>query len=433
MERPLRRLYSRDKPINTMSSKPAFMTQALAALRMAPPRMNAVRYGLWARCAPGAIMRVLHLFANYRWTGPAEPALNLCVALRELGVEADFACNPYLPPGGNKLVETARDRGVEPIDSLRLHKHAHPLKNWLDKRALGALLDAQHYDLIHCHMDNDHRIALGPAQRLGIPVVRSSYHGEGFSLPRRHGPLLKATRFVIEPSQRALDHDCTIYRLPLERLRVIPNAIDTERFDPVRELPDGRKRLNIPADAFLIGIVARMQTHRRYEDFWGAIETVTREHPNARVVVIGRGTKQDSVGMQPVRERKLEDKVHFSGYLTGDDYDGMLRALDVKVYLVPGSDGTCRAVREAMALARPVITSNRGMLGEIVDHGVNGFVTDGSPVALAQRLGELASDRALARRLGQAARSKAESEFALPVQARRVREVYELVVESGRI
>jgi len=376
-------------------------------------------------------MRVLHLFANYRWTGPAEPALNLCVALRDLGVEADFACNPHQPAGGNKLVETARDRGLEPIDSLRLHKHAHPLKNWRDQRALGALLDAQRYDLIHCHLDNDHRIALGPAGKRGIPVVRSSYQGEGFTVPRRHGPLLKTTRFVIEPSQRALDHDCTIYRLPLNRLRVIPNAIDIERFDPTRQLPDGRKRLNIPADAFVIGIVARMQTHRRYEDFWEAIQSVTRAHPHARVVVIGRGTKQDRVGMQPVRDRGLEDKVHFSGYLAGDDYTGMLKALDVKVYLVPGSDGTCRAVREAMALARPVVTSNRGMLGEIVDNGVNGFVTDGSPEALAHRLGELAADRSLARRLGQAARSKAESEFALEVQAARVQEVYESVLSAA--
>lgn len=376
-------------------------------------------------------MRVLHLFANYRWTGPAEPALNLALALRDLGLSVDFACSPFQPPGGNKLVETARDRGLEPIDALRLSKHAHPLKNWLDKRALAALLDANRYDLIHCHLDNDHRIALGPARKRGIPVVRSSYHGEGFTVPRRHAPLLKATQFIVEPSQRALDHDCTIYRMPLDRMRVVPNAIDLERFNPTRSLPDGRKRLNIPADAFLIGIVARMQTHRRYEDFWDAIESVTRAHPNARVVVIGRGTNQDRVGMQPVRERGLEGKVHFSGYLSGDDYDGMVRALDVKVYLVPGSDGTCRAVREAMALARPVVTSHRGMLHEIVDDGVTGFVTDGKPAALARRLGELAADRALARRMGQAGRAKAEREFALPVQAQRVLSVYEAVLRAA--
>lgn len=376
-------------------------------------------------------MRVLHLFSNYRWTGPAEPALNLCAALRETGLAVDFACDPYQPAGGNKLVETARDRGIEPIDSLRLSKHAHPIKNWRDRRALGRLLDSARYDLVHCHLDNDHRIALGPCARRGIPVVRSSYHGKGFTEPRRHAPLLRGTRFIIQPSQRALDHDCTLYRIPLERLRVVPNAIDTDRFDPARALPDGRKRLNIPAEAFLIGIVARMQTHRRYEDFWDAIQAIVRDHPHARVVVIGRGTKQDRVGMQPVRDRGLEDKVYFPGYLSGDDYTGMVRALDVKVYLVPGSDGTCRAVREAMALARPVVTSNRGMLPEIVDTGVNGFVTDGRPTALARRLGELAADRALARRLGQAARAKAEAEFALGVQAARVRAVYKAVLERG--
>ena len=36
----------------------------------------------------GSSIRVLHLFSNTKWTGPAEPALNLCVALRKIGVSS---------------------------------------------------------------------------------------------------------------------------------------------------------------------------------------------------------------------------------------------------------------------------------------------------------------------------------------------------------
>ena len=36
-------------------------------------------------------MKILHLFSNAKFTGPAELALNLCVTLRSLGVDADLA------------------------------------------------------------------------------------------------------------------------------------------------------------------------------------------------------------------------------------------------------------------------------------------------------------------------------------------------------
>ena len=104
---------------------------------------------------------------------------------------------------------------------------------------------------------------------------------------------------------------------------------------------------------------------------------------------------------------------------------GILKAFDVKVFLVPGSDGTCRAVREAMAMAKPVVVTERGMLPEIVDDGRTGLVCDGSVDAVFAALGQLARDRRLARALGQAGREKALRDFALPVQAQRTAALYE--------
>jgi len=87
-------------------------------------------------------MRVLHLFSNSKWTGPAEPALNLCVALRARGVAADFACGPHCGSPVNKVVATARDRGIEfeyegpdePLPDLQMDANA------MD-RAIANLLD----------------------------------------------------------------------------------------------------------------------------------------------------------------------------------------------------------------------------------------------------------------------------------------------------
>jgi glycosyltransferase involved in cell wall biosynthesis len=377
-------------------------------------------------------MKVLHLFSNAKYTGPAEPALNLCVALRRLGVEADLAF-PALPPDKqHTLLETARDRGIEPILQFRLSKHRNPFANFFDTAALNRYLARNSYDVVHCHLENDHRIAISPARKHGIPLVRSNYDGTGLQRPSRQGPLLGGTARLIEPSQMALDHDAETYRFPRESMQVVPGAVDVERFDPAREVPDGRRWLGIPPHAFVVGIVARMQMHRRYEDFFEAIRRMVDAGRDAHAIVVGRGTNQERVGWQPVQKLGLTGRVHFPGYIGGENYVGMVKAFSAKVFLVPGSDGTCRAVREAMAMGRPAVVANRGMLPEIVDDGVTGMVFDGSADGLFNALMHLSGDRSRAVEMGRAARRKAVGTFSLEVQAGMVSRIYEDVLGDRR-
>jgi len=147
---------------------------------------------------------------------------------------------------------------------------------------------------------------------------------------------------------------------------------------------------------------------------------------------VGRGTKQEQVAKEPVRRLGLEGRVYFPGYLDGENYVGMLKAFDVKVYLVPGSDGTCRAVRECMAMRKPVIVADRGMLREIVDHETNGMVCDGSAESLFNALDRLAGDRRLVHRMGLAARETAVARYSLEAQANAVKAVYERMLADGR-
>jgi len=373
-------------------------------------------------------MRALHLFSNSKWTGPAEPALNLCVQLRALGLETAFACAAGPSRNLNKVAETARDLGVDPILHLGLHKHRHPLRDVSARRALARHLDNHPVDIIHCHLDNDHEVTLGPAAKRGIPIVRSSYHGIGFPAGRRHARLLHGAAMTIEPSRIALEHDARVHGVAAEKLRVVPNAVDVHRFDPARETPDGRRWLNLPRDAFVLGIVARMQTHRHFEDLFQALRKLLEECPNVHVIVVGRGTKQEQVALQPVRDAGLESHVHFSGYIEGENYVGMLRGFDAGIFLVPGSDGTCRAAREIMAMGKPLVVADRGMLREIVTHEEDGLVCDGSVEGLCDAVVRLAKDRAGRVGLGQAARAKAASRYSLEHQAREVLAVYEAVL-----
>src|SRR5690606_33093344 len=139
-------------------------------------------------------------------------------------------------------------------------------------------------------------------------------------------------------------------------------------------------------------------------------------------------TNQQTVGMGPVQELGLSDRVHFPGYTDGENYVGLLKAFDVKVYLVPGSDGTCRAVREALAMGKPAVVADRGMLREIVADGVTGYVCDGSPERLSDHLSHLAQDRTGRAAMGREARRVALARYSLPAQAAAVENAYEEVL-----
>lgn len=361
--------------------------------------------------------RVLHLFSNCKWTGPAEPALNLCIALREAGVNADFACAPDAGRSVNKVVESARDRGIEPILEFHLKKHRNPWYNWRDQRTLSRMLATGRYGLVHCHLDNDHAIAAAVAPRFGIPIVRTSYEGEGFTSDHRHRRDLARTALILEPSRIALERDGANLGVEPSRMHVVPGAIDTHRFDPARELPDGRRWRKIPPEAFVVGIVARMQRHRHYEDLFEALKRLVVAHPQVHLIVVGRGTHQNKVAFEPVTRLGLSDHVHFTGYIDGENYAGMLRAFDAGIYLVPGSDGTCRAAREIMSMGRPVVAASRGMLPEIVTHEKDGLIFDGSTAGLEQALLELVESPQRCRELGRRARETALTRYSLEAQA----------------
>lgn len=167
-----------------------------------------------------------------------------------------------------------------------------------------------------------------------------------------------------------------------------------------------------------------MQTHRRFEVLLEAVRRAVAEAPRLRLVVIGRGTNQETVAREPARRLGLGEVVRFPGYLDGDDYVAALAGLDAKIFLVPGSDGSCRAVREALAMGKPVVAARRGMLVEIVRDGETGLLVDDEPEALARALARLAGDGEARRRMGEAAGREARERFSIAAVAAEVVRIY---------
>jgi glycosyltransferase involved in cell wall biosynthesis len=383
-------------------------------------------------------LKVLHLYANHKVTGPAELALETARALAASGLEARFysADVKETPKRPRRLQRLARERGVPEADlhGVRLPKHISPLRAYLDVRKLRSHLRADPPDLIHCHLPADHLVAGLAARALRIPLVRTLYDGEPpRPTPRRRYAWSKLTERLLCMSQSVADavrERSGDYGIDPARVLHVHPPIDVHRFDPARGLAPRREALGVPADAFCVGIVARMQTHRRFELLLEAVARARQELPSLHVVVVGRGTNQDAVARGPVQALGLRDCVHFSGYVSGEDYERTLASFDAKLFLVPGSDGTCRAVREALALGLPVIATRRGILPELVRDGVDGLLVDETPGSLAAAFQSLAADPDRRRAMGEAARAGAVERFAYEHLVERLKAIYAEVLAS---
>ncbi|MEW6377858.1 MAG: glycosyltransferase family 4 protein [Thermodesulfobacteriota bacterium] len=385
-------------------------------------------------------MKIIHLFSDWKWTGPSEPILRLCQALEKRGHDVILAYRK--PP---LLVEESLERrilkeGVKATSQFHLDRPIrfyHPSsiwKNFCDILNLQGYLCEERVDILNVHQTHDHILGGIAARRSNHPVIVIRTDHKRDSLKPSLGNRLlisQLTDGMITFSERARKEDAEHFGLPLERVGRIMPALDLDRFDSQREFKNMRAVFGIEPAETVIGMTARFQKYRRTEIFLQAVKTIVREFPNIRVLLVGRSSQMEESVIKPIKRLGIEKWVVLGGYRT-DDYIDTLACMDIFVFLMAGSDGTARALREAMAMGKPAIVADRGILPELVEDGVTGLVTKDTPEKLAQATLHLLRHPELRKEMGKAAYEKAHREFRLDKQAEEVERFYGEMIRLGK-
>jgi glycosyltransferase involved in cell wall biosynthesis len=375
-------------------------------------------------------LKILQLTSDWKWTGPAEPMLRLALALRARGSAVEIACPEAPEPGARSLAGEARAAGLAPRLVLASGRGAWALARSRDPARLRRLLDEEDVAIVHAWHTHDHLVALRAAaarRRAGrTRLVRSWRRAEAIpSLPWNRWLFGPGTDGLVCVSPGSADR-CEAVRGGRPTLGVF-GAVDLARFRPAAPDPGVRGRLGFAPGDRVVGIVARVQAHRRFDLLLEAARRLFAKDARARLLVVGRGTRRAELAEGPAARLGLGDRVVFAGYRS-DDYLGVLRAIDVFTFLVPGSDGTCRALLEAAACGIPAVVTRRGALPEIVLHGETGLVVDETPDALAEAWAALLPDAERRARMGRAATQRAAQHFDPERLASRVLGFYEALL-----
>jgi len=386
-------------------------------------------------------MKILHLFSNWKWTGPADPTLTLCKELEKRGHDVTFAYRRPPFPFEDSIEKRVFQAGVKATDRFRLDhsvKFYHPsflpvhLHDLLD---LTCYLRKERFDILNVHHSHGHLLGGIAARRSGHPVViiRSDHKRDPLKPGLGNRFLIsRLTDGMITFSERARKEDSEHFGLPLERVGKISPALDLKRYDPEKKFKDMRALFGIEPQEIVIGMIARFQKYRRTAVFLEAVRTIVKEFQNVKILLVGRSGQIEESVIQPMKQLGIEKWIVLGGYQT-QDYLDTLACMDIFVFLMPGSDGTARAWREAMAMGKPVIVANRGMLPELVEDGVSGLVVEDTAEGLAGAALRLLRHPEMRRTLGKAAYQRAHQNFQLGRQVEAVESFYQQMMRLGPV
>lgn len=368
--------------------------------------------------------KVLHLYSNYKWTGPADHALNLAAWLKPReDFAAFFACGRRQGVR-NHLYEKACQRHLDFVNGLSLKKHL----SWQifpDVYSLKKIVVRKKINLIHCHQDNDALSAV--LAGFGNRMIRTCYDGEPAPLSFRQRYFYHRTAKIMTASLKLQAHLAAIF--PEKDIQQLDIPVDHELFHPLEKSAQLLAEFDLKTDTPVGGIVARVQKHRNFSLLLDAIEQVVDVIPDFRFLIVGRGTHIDAVARQPVCRRGLDKNIIFTGYRK-DDYRNVLNLFDFKIFLVPGSDGSCRAVREALACGKPVIATRKGILPELIRDGETGLLIEDNPADLARAMMTMINDRDFRLSCSRAARHYCETVLSPQRYIRKVVACYESLVKA---
>jgi glycosyltransferase involved in cell wall biosynthesis len=204
-------------------------------------------------------------------------------------------------------------------------------------------------------------------------------------------------------------------------VEILPNVVDTAQFRPIPEIAE---------EEGLIAFVGTVCRKKGIAELLDAMPRIASAVPSARLVVIGRDTRDPETGgsYREVLVRGLpagmRDRVRFAGAVPHDELPRALAAAQLCAY--PSyMEAMPVAWLEGMAMGKAVLASRTGPGPELIEHGVSGWLCDPrDPAAIAEGIIGLLRDAALRERLGAAARARVEACFSVDAVVARTEAFY---------
>ena len=307
-----------------------------------------------------------------------------------------------------------------------------PYNGSVARVALGPLSAARvrrwlrngHFDILHVHEPFAPSLSFLACLAARGPLVAT------FHTATERSRFLAAAEGVIQPVLEKITGRIAVSELA-RRVQVehlagggveIPNGVSVAHFVGAEPLPGW------PGDGGALGFLGRFTESRKgFDILLDAFSRLAPDRPGLRLLVAGPGDGDEALaGLDPA----LRERVVLLGLVSDEDKARMLRSVDV--YVAPNTGGESFGIilTEAMAAGTAIAASDLDAFRRVLDDGAGGALfRTGDAADLARVCGELLDDP-VRRAALVAAASVAVRAFDWPVVARRVLDVYDMVLAA---
>jgi len=282
---------------------------------------------------------------------------------------------------------------------------------------LGVPADDRLTVTVHSTLERESRSRAG--ERGGRSRIRDALRRTlGVALERR---VLRRARRVVAVGAHLRPELEDVYGVSPERIHVVHNGVDCERFVPrLRQGEEGDDD-NRPLRAITVGRVVR----RKRIDV--LLEAMARANVPVELRVVGEGGDRKRL-LSLARRLGVEDRVVFTGARDGEPLAEEYRRAEVFLFptLVEGATAPL-ALLESMACGTPAVAAPYEGASEAVPEGAGWVLDDGSPDAFARALERAAANRIRLEEMGRMARERVVGEYSWEHTVDRLMDVYALV------
>ena len=287
---------------------------------------------------------------------------------------------------------------------------------------LSSALRNQHPTILQTFLFRANVVGAMAARLAGVPHVVASVR---VADPRSRLRLFierfltrKVERYVCV-SRNVADYCRAIAKLPAQKLVVIPNGVDVQRFSNLP--PASLAEWGIAPGGRALCVVGRLDRQKNIQWLLTEARELLTALPRHDLLIVGDGPQRRKLERY-CQELDLSGRVHFTGWRP--DVPRIMAACDLLI--LPSSwEGMPNVLLEAMAAGRPVVATDvegvRQVLGSLAPQQV---LPSQEGHLLRERITAILGNPQLATRLGQENRSRVEHEYSAQAMVAAYEQLY---------
>lgn len=359
-------------------------------------------------------MNILQLIDEPWDSGITNYALVLCDGLKKKGHKVILALLEDKPPV---------------IQAQKMYLNTRSISSSMDFSNVASIIKEEEIDLVNAHTGGTHFLAVISAMMTGkkVAVVRT----RGDIRPPKNNLLSKFLTYKTDKFITAAEFIKQMYvkiGIPEEKLVTVYQGVDINKFPPEKEMVSSL--FTEKGKGIRIGIVGRLDPVKGHFGFLKAMSLVKKNFHDIEILIVGKEENVKQIELQNLAFRLgIQENILFFGYTL--DVPEIMVNCDIGVISSVGSEAISRVLLEWMATSKPVVATRVGIIPEIVQEDITGFlVSPNNAHQMADKIIWLVENKDKLTSMGIASRKLIEEKFNEETFIEKTEQIYQEVLNK---